>query len=75
MPPSLSSEKKLGRFLTDLALRKNVSASTQNQAFNNILFSFENGRVFSLRVLRAGRPRQTPVVSRHTGLSVTSDSC
>ena len=32
MPESLSSEKKLEQFLTDLARRREVSASTQNQA-------------------------------------------
>ena len=39
MPKTLASEQKLEHFLTDLALKKNVSASTQNQAFNAILFS------------------------------------
>jgi hypothetical protein len=34
LPPSLSSEKKLEASLTDLARKQNVSASTQNQAFN-----------------------------------------
>jgi hypothetical protein len=34
MPEGLSSEKKLEQFLTDLARRRNVSASTQNQALN-----------------------------------------
>jgi hypothetical protein len=37
---ALSSEKKLERFLTDLALSKNVSASTQNQALNAIVFLY-----------------------------------
>ena len=32
MPPELTSEQKLERFLTDLALRRGVSASTQNQS-------------------------------------------
>ena len=34
MPEGLSSEKKLELFLTDLARHRDVSASTQNQAFN-----------------------------------------
>jgi hypothetical protein len=38
MPPGLSSEKKLETFLTDLARERDVSASTQNQAFNASLF-------------------------------------
>jgi hypothetical protein len=33
MPKTLASEQKLEHFLTELALKKNVSASTQNQAF------------------------------------------
>ncbi len=37
MPPGLSSEKKLETFLTDLACERDVSASTQNQAFNAIV--------------------------------------
>ena len=37
MPEGLSSEQKLERFLTDLARYRDVSASTQNQAFNSIL--------------------------------------
>jgi len=41
MPSLLSSEQKLERLLTDLALGKNVSAATQNQAFNAILFSLQ----------------------------------
>ena len=43
MPTFLSSEQKLERFLTDLALRKNVSAATQNQAFNASLISLPAG--------------------------------
>ena len=38
MPEGLSSEKKLELFLTDLARYRDVSASTQNQAFNAIRF-------------------------------------
>src|SRR5437773_2367433 len=39
MPATLASNKKLEQFLTDLACLHNVSASTQNQAPNAILFS------------------------------------
>src|SRR2546427_13220812 len=42
MPKTLASEQKLDHFLTDLALKKNVSASTQNQAFNAILFFYKD---------------------------------
>lgn len=41
MPPSLSSENKLECFLTDFTPRKNVSASTQNQAVGDDLPAFE----------------------------------
>ena len=41
MPGVSSSEGKLERFLTDLALRRDVSASTQNQAFNAIAFFYK----------------------------------
>ena len=37
MPDTLASNKKLEQFLTDLACRHHVSASTQNQALNAIL--------------------------------------
>ena len=43
MPPGLSSEKKLETFLTDLARERDVSASTQNQAFNAILYFYREG--------------------------------
>lgn len=61
MPNELTSEAKLERFLTDLALRNNVSAATQNQAFNAILFFY--GDVLGLPLknvdaLRASRPAQ-----------------
>ena len=37
---------------------------------------FENGRGFSLRVLRAGKPRQKPdMVSSNVGLSVAAKFC
>ena len=38
MPGDLPSERKLERSLTDLARRHVVSASSQNQALNAILF-------------------------------------
>jgi len=38
MPTSLPGEQKLENFLTHLARNRNLSASTQNQAFNAMLF-------------------------------------
>jgi len=40
MPSSLLSEQKLENFLTHLARHRGLAASTQNQAFNAILFQF-----------------------------------
>ncbi len=68
MPETLSSEKKLERFLSDLALRCDVSASTQNQAFNAIRFFYKDvlGRplqnVDALRATRTDRVRHAPSV-------------
>jgi hypothetical protein len=39
MPKTLTSGQKLEQFLTKFALKKNVSAATQNQSFNAGLFS------------------------------------
>lgn len=60
MPNGLSSEQKMERFLTDLALR-DVSASTQNQAFNAVLFFYRDVLRVELKnidALRATRPDQ-----------------
>jgi len=53
-----SSENKIEQFLTHLAI-KNVSASTQNQALNAIVFFYENvvgQKIIGLDALRAKRP-------------------
>lgn len=56
----------LGAFLSDLAVRGNVSASTQNQALNAILFMYRNVLKIELPwiqdVQRAKRPQRLPVV-------------
>ena len=63
MPPTLTSEKKLESFLTDLARRYDVSASSQNQALNAILFFYREvlgqtlGNINSLRAKRPGPQR------------------
>lgn len=59
MPTTLSSEKKLERFLTELA-HKNVSAATQNQAFNAIIYFYKDVLEMPLKnvdALRANRPK------------------
>jgi hypothetical protein len=64
MPEGLSSEKKLELFLTDLARYRDVSASTQNQAFNAVLFFYRDvlgqpiGNVDALRAKRPVHERQ-----------------
>ena len=64
-PGQVDSEDVRG-FLTDLAVRKKVAASTQNQAFNALLFLFRHvlEREYDLKdkVVRARRSRYVPVV-------------
>ncbi|MFC1679262.1 integron integrase [Elusimicrobiota bacterium] len=56
----------VGRFLSDLALRGRVSASTQNQARNALMFLYEqalNRKIGPVDgVIRAKRPRRLPLV-------------
>jgi hypothetical protein len=69
MPEGLSSEKKLEQFLTHLARDRDVSASTQNQALNAILFFYREvlgqtiGNVNALRANRPVHERHAPTVS------------
>ncbi|MCD4700827.1 MAG: integron integrase, partial [Candidatus Aegiribacteria sp.] len=52
-------------FISYLALKRNVSASTQNQAFNAILFLFRNvwnREPENIDSVRARRPKRLPVV-------------
>ena len=64
--PGLLSADDVKAFLTHLAVEKNVSASSQNQAFNALLFFFrhvlskEFGKIDG--VVRAKRSRYIPVV-------------
>jgi site-specific recombinase XerD len=60
LPAHLSSEQKLERFLNALA-QNNVAASTQNQAFNAIIFFYKEAlglELKNVRALRARRPAQ-----------------
>jgi hypothetical protein len=41
LSPELPAEKKIERFLTSLALRDNLSASSQNQALNAIVYFYK----------------------------------
>ena len=77
LPRTLSSEQKLERFLTDLARKRNVSASTQNQAFNAIVFFYKDvlgrplGDVNALRATRPAHLRHAPTVSETRALLQT----
>lgn len=57
----MTGEKKLEAFLTMLALKRNVAASTQNQAFNAIRFFYKDVLGLPLKdvdALRATRPER-----------------
>ena len=59
IPPTLPSEKKPERFLSQLALRRGVAASTQNQAFNAVAFFYKDvlgTPLHDVHALRATRP-------------------
>lgn len=59
LPVGLSSEQKFDRWLSDLAVKKDVSASTQNVAFNAIRFFYSHILQQPLKkvdALRAKRP-------------------
>jgi integron integrase len=60
------SEEEVGHFLSSLASNSHVSASTQNQALNAILFLYRDviGKEIGYvgEVVRAKRPRRLPVV-------------
>ena len=59
-------KKEIEDFLTDLAVKRNVAASTQNQAFSALLFLYEkvlNQDVFKgIDALRAKKPQHIPTV-------------
>lgn len=64
--PKDMGENEVKAFLTDLAVNRNVAASTQNQAFNALLFLYrevlkQDFGDFSDTV-RAKKPRKLPVV-------------
>jgi len=64
--PREMGEKEIRSFLSHLAEQRHVSASTQNQAFNALLFLYKHvlnkplGRI--AEVVRARRPKHLPVV-------------
>lgn len=64
--PMEMAEPEIGQFLSSLATNGHVSASTQNQAFNALLFLYKEvlGKKIGLigGVVRAKRPVRLPVV-------------
>jgi integron integrase len=64
--PNEMGSSEVGAFLADLATRRNVSASSQNQAFSSVLFLYRavlKRRIEGLEnVPRAKRPERLPVV-------------
>jgi len=59
------AEEKIELFLSDIAVNGNVSASTQNQAFNALLFLYRevlHQELNHINALRAQRPARLPVV-------------
>ena len=77
MPDSLSSEQKLDRFLTGLARHRAMYASSQNQAFNAIVFFYKEvlgKQLQGVDALRAKRPvhlRHAPTVAETQALLQT----
>jgi integron integrase len=65
-PSDSPSEADVSRFLTDLVIEAKVSASTQNQAFNALLFYFKHGLGREAGtisgVIRSQKPIRLPVV-------------
>jgi len=64
--PRNMGEAQISAFLTHLAVDKNVSASTQNQALSALLFLYKDVLDIKLEwisdVVRAKRPKRLPVV-------------
>jgi len=64
--PAEMGEPDVNAFLTHLALKGRVSASTQNQALSALLFLYRNVLTRDIgdlgRVIRARRPKRLPVV-------------
>ncbi len=76
--PVEMSEAEIGQFLSSLATRSRVSASTQNQALNALLFLYN--KVLEKKiglvqgVVRANRPRRLPVVLTKEEMKSVLDS-
>ena len=59
------AEAKIESFLSDLAVNGQVAVSTQNQAFNALLFLYQNAlhqKLGNIQAVRANRPVRVPMV-------------
>jgi len=76
--PEEMGKKEISRFLTHLAVERNVSASTQNQALSALLFLYKQVLEQQLdwldNVVRSKRPRRLPVVLTQTEVSALLDN-
>jgi site-specific recombinase XerD len=72
--PKHMGEKEVEFFLTHLAVKQNVAASTQNQALNALLFLYRDVLLkpldLSIHAVRARRPKRMPSV-----LSLRASEC
>ncbi|MBI3798520.1 MAG: integron integrase [Deltaproteobacteria bacterium] len=66
--PGVMGEQEIGQFLTDLAIEQHVSAATQNQALNALVFLYRHVLGLDVgqleNIVRAKRPQRLPVVLR-----------
>jgi len=59
------AEAKIEAFLSDLAINGHVAVSTQNQAFNGLLFLYQqvlHQKLGHVEAIRATRPQRVPIV-------------
>lgn len=72
--PKNFAEKEIEAFLSHLAVNRNVAASTQNQAFNAILFLYrevlKKDLGETIDAVRAKKPRRLPVVMSRSEVTV-----
>jgi integron integrase len=75
--PAEMAEPEINAFLTDLAVKRKVSASTQNQALSALLFLYRQviGREIGDlgEVIRARKPKRLPVVMTREEVKVVLD--
>ncbi|MFO7914333.1 MAG: phage integrase N-terminal SAM-like domain-containing protein, partial [Candidatus Krumholzibacteriales bacterium] len=64
--PADMGEEEINEFLTYLAVKRNVSASTQNQALSALLFLYRHVLMIELgdlgNIIRARKPKRIPIV-------------